>query len=85
MNYRSIGPSALGKHWIFFHRKLNDFNEQKPAYAKVATVTPKPLTVSFKVRYRIARPHSTATDTDEKVLGESYVKELRKVPLSEEE
>jgi hypothetical protein len=42
------------KRLIFFHGKLNEFNKQKQALAKI-TVTPKPLPASFKIAYRTAK------------------------------
>jgi hypothetical protein len=38
----------------FFCRKLNEFNSQKQAFAKITTVTSKPLFASFIVAYRIS-------------------------------
>jgi hypothetical protein len=43
----------------FFHMKLNEFNKQKQAVAKITTVTLKPLFASFKLVYRIDRSKKT--------------------------
>jgi hypothetical protein len=39
----------------FFRRKLNEFNKQEQAFAKITTVTPKPLLASFKIAYEVAK------------------------------
>jgi hypothetical protein len=55
-------PNVLEEYLNFFHRKLNEFNKQKQACAKVTTVMTKLLLASFKVAYRIdkrEKPHST--------------------------
>jgi hypothetical protein len=44
---------CVGKIHDFFHRKVNMFNEQEKVFAKVTTVTSKPLLSLFKVAYRI--------------------------------
>jgi hypothetical protein len=52
----------VGKIPTFFHRKLNEFNKQKQAVAKITTVKFKTIVALFKVGYKIAKCEKRSFD-----------------------
>ena len=77
----------------FFAEKLRSFEKQKSNIHKVLTVNERALLASYKVAYKIAKckkPHTiaeqlilpAAIDIAETMFGESYAKQLKNIPLS---
>ena len=78
----------------FFQRKLDEFTKQKQMLKEVVHSTSNALLASYLVSYRIAKrkkPHTVADtlvllaaiDMVKIMFGESYAKQLRQIPLSD--